>query len=76
MLIEDEPTTGLDSMSRNKFWYLVKYFCEMERERIALICTHHEEEALMFSDTISIMSRGDLVMTTETARALCFLAKL
>ena len=76
ILIEDEPTTGLDSISRNKFWYLVKYFCEKEKDRIALICTHNEEEALMFSDTISIMSRGELVMTAETARSLCFLTKL
>ncbi len=76
LLIEDEPTSGLDSMSRNKFYYLLKYFLDIDKERVALVCTHNEEEALMFSDTISIMSEGRLAMTTETARALCFLAKV
>ena len=29
----------------------------------------------MFSDSITILNEGKLAMTTETARALCFLAK-
>jgi len=56
-LFLDEPTTGLDPLSRRKVWSMVE---ELKRERIVVLTTHSMEEADNLGDTIALMSLGRL----------------
>lgn len=53
----DEPTTGLDPISRRFVWELIK---NMKRNRVVILTTHSMEEAEVLSDRIAIMSEGRL----------------
>src|SRR5487761_205886 len=54
----DEPTTGLDPISRKEFWDLLK---EIGRERFTFLTTHYLEEAEALADSIGILDRGKLI---------------
>lgn len=54
----DEPTTGLDPISRKEFWNLLK---EIGRERFVFLTTHYLEEAEALADEIGILDRGRLI---------------
>ncbi|MGI0090740.1 MAG: ATP-binding cassette domain-containing protein [Nitrososphaerales archaeon] len=54
----DEPTTGLDPISRKEFWGLLK---EIGRERFTFLTTHYLEEAEELGDRIGILDRGRLI---------------
>lgn len=54
----DEPTTGLDPISRREFWELLK---EIGRERFSFLTTHYLEEAEELADNIGVLDRGRLI---------------
>lgn len=54
----DEPTTGLDPISRREFWATLR---EIGRERFAFLTTHYLEEAEELGDRIGILDQGRLI---------------
>ena len=54
----DEPTTGLDPISRKEFWELLK---EIGKERFTFLTTHYLEEAEELSDRIGVLERGRMI---------------
>jgi len=54
----DEPTTGLDPISRREFWDLLK---EIGKERFTFLTTHYLEEAEALADSIGILERGKMI---------------
>ena len=54
----DEPTTGLDPISRREFWEILK---DIGKERFVFLTTHYMEEAEELSDQIGILDAGKLV---------------
>jgi ABC-2 type transport system ATP-binding protein len=54
----DEPTTGLDPISRKEFWDFLK---EIGKERFTFLTTHYLEEAEELADRIGILERGRMV---------------
>ncbi len=54
----DEPTTGLDPISRKDLWGTLK---EVGKERFTFLTTHYLEEAENLADRIGILERGKLV---------------
>ena len=53
----DEPTTGLDPISRREFWETLR---EVGKERFTFLTTHYLEEAEELGDRIGILDRGRL----------------
>ncbi|MDG6995621.1 MAG: ABC transporter ATP-binding protein [Nitrososphaerota archaeon] len=54
----DEPTTGLDPISRREFWTILK---EARKDRFTFLTTHYMEEAEELADEIGILSQGRLI---------------
>lgn len=54
----DEPTTGLDYLSRKDLWQLLS---KMKRDRLIILTTHYLEEAEILGDLIMILDRGKLI---------------
>lgn len=54
----DEPTTGLDYLSRKELWQLLS---KMKKDRLIILTTHYLEEAEILGDQIMILDRGKLV---------------
>lgn len=54
----DEPTTGLDPVSRREFWDLMK---EIGKGRFTFLTTHYLEEAEALGDRIGMLEGGRLV---------------
>jgi ABC-2 type transport system ATP-binding protein len=54
----DEPTTGLDPISRREFWEVLK---EMGNERFTFLTTHYLEEAEQLANQIGILDQGNLI---------------
>jgi ABC-2 type transport system ATP-binding protein len=54
----DEPTTGLDPISRREFWKTLK---DIGKERFTFLTTHYLEEAEQLADHIGILDRGNLI---------------
>jgi ABC-2 type transport system ATP-binding protein len=54
----DEPTTGLDPISRREFWQTLR---EIGKERFTFLTTHYLEEAEQLADEIGILDRGSLI---------------
>ena len=53
----DEPTTGLDPISRRELW---KSLGELSKSHFLVLTTHYLEEAEHLADTIAILDRGKL----------------
>ncbi len=53
----DEPTTGLDPLSRRRVWTMIE---RLKEGRIIVLTTHSMEEADALSDEIGILSNGRL----------------
>jgi ABC-type multidrug transport system ATPase subunit len=51
----DEPTTGLDPISRRFVWDVIK---DMKKNRVVILTTHSMEEAEVLSDRIAVMAGG------------------
>jgi ABC-2 type transport system ATP-binding protein len=54
----DEPTTGLDPISRKDFWEILR---ELARDRFIFLTTHYLEEADQLADTLGILKNGRTV---------------
>jgi len=51
----DEPTTGLDPLSRRKIWNLLQ---EKKKDRVIFITTHYMDEADIVADRKLILNKG------------------
>jgi len=54
----DEPTTGLDPISRKEFWEILR---EIGKERFTFLTTHYLEEAEELADQIGVLDSGKLI---------------
>jgi ABC-2 type transport system ATP-binding protein len=54
----DEPTTGLDPISRRELWEILR---ALGKERFIFLTTHYLEEAEQLADKIAILKDGKLV---------------
>ena len=54
----DEPTTGLDPISRRELWDILR---ELGKDRFIFLTTHYLEEAEQLADRIGILNEGKLV---------------
>ncbi len=54
----DEPTTGLDPISRHEFWDLLR---KVGKEKFTFLTTHYLEEAEALADEIGILDHGKMV---------------
>jgi len=61
----DEPTTGMDPVSRRKVWNLIE---KVKRGRVTLLTTHSMEEADILGDKIAIMKDGRLATVGTSIR--------
>ena len=68
LLILDEPTTGVDPLSRRHFWQLIEHIRDDRPGMSVLIATAYMEEAERF-DWLVAMNRGK-VLATGTHREL------
>lgn len=56
-VVLDEPSTGLDLLSRERLWHAIN---AMRAEKSIILTTHSLEEAETLSDRVAIMSQGTL----------------
>src|SRR5262249_7411609 len=68
ILVLDEPTTGLDPVSRVDVWEMLSRI-KRERQLTILVTTHYMDEADRLCDRIAIIDRGKLV-ALDTPREL------
>jgi ABC-2 type transport system ATP-binding protein len=54
----DEPTTGLDPISRRELWGILR---ELGKTRFIFLTTHYLDEAEQLADQIGILKQGKLV---------------
>ena len=54
----DEPTTGLDPISRNELWNMLE---KLKEDYLIFLTTHYLEEAERLADRIGIMELGHLL---------------
>ena len=54
----DEPTTGLDPISRRELWDILR---ALSKDRFIFLTTHYLEEAEQLADSIGILKEGQLV---------------
>ena len=54
----DEPTTGLDPISRKEFWEILR---RTSKDRFVFLTTHYLEEAEALADEICILDSGKLI---------------
>ena len=54
----DEPTTGLDPISRRELW---KLLASLAKDRFLILTTHYLEEAEQLANTIGILHKGNLI---------------
>ncbi|KAK2490464.1 hypothetical protein MC885_020850 [Smutsia gigantea] len=57
VLMLDEPTSGMDAVSRRAIWGLLQ---QQKRDRTILLTTHFMDEADLLGDRIAIMAKGEL----------------
>jgi ABC-type dipeptide/oligopeptide/nickel transport system ATPase component len=51
----DEPTSGMDALSRRKLWDMLK---KNKAGKIIILTTHYMDEADILGDRIAIMAEG------------------
>jgi len=59
----DEPTTGMDPISRRAVWDLI---LKVKRSRVTVLTTHSMEEADVLGDRIGIMKQGKFIAMGTT----------
>ncbi|MBB3312309.1 ribosome-dependent ATPase [Rhizobium sp. BK196] len=62
LLILDEPTTGIDPLSRRQFWELVDHIRERRPQMSVIVATAYMEEAERF-DWLAALHAGKLIAT-------------
>ena len=55
----DEPTTGLDPISRRELWEILR---DLGKDRFIFLTTHYLEEAEQLADRIGVLNDGKLVL--------------
>lgn len=55
IIFMDEPTTGMDPISRAKVWKLIQ---RLKRKRVVILTTHSMQEADFLSDRIAVIAEG------------------
>lgn len=65
ILFLDEPTSGVDPLSRRRFWDLIHALTE--QGTTVFVSTHYMEEA-EYCDRLSLMNRGKLIALDTPAR--------
>lgn len=55
IILMDEPTTGMDPVSRRQVWDLIQ---QMKRGRVIIMTTHAMEEAELLSDKLAVLNHG------------------
>ncbi len=68
LLILDEPTTGVDPLSRRQFWNLIEQIRSRRKQMSVIIATAYMEEAERF-DWLAAMNAGK-VLTTGAPEAI------
>ena len=68
LLILDEPTTGVDPLSRRQFWTLIDNIRAQQKNLTVLVATSYMEEAAQF-DEVVMMDDGNII-AQGTAQAL------
>ena len=68
LLILDEPTTGVDPLSRNQFWELITRIRHNRPSMSVLVATAYMDEAQRF-DWLAIMDEGQ-VLASDTPKVL------
>jgi ABC-2 type transport system ATP-binding protein len=71
LLFLDEPTTGLDPVSRRQIWSCVEAF--RARGGSVLLTTHYMEEAHRLCDRVAIIDRGRVIALDTPARLIASL---
>ncbi|MGO4869374.1 MAG: ribosome-associated ATPase/putative transporter RbbA [Roseiarcus sp.] len=66
LLILDEPTTGVDPLSRRQFWELIERMRSRRRGMSVMVATAYMEEAERF-DWLAAMSAGKVLSTGSPA---------
>ncbi|MDO9625244.1 MAG: ribosome-associated ATPase/putative transporter RbbA [Pseudomonas sp.] len=69
LLILDEPTTGVDPLSRNQFWELIERIREERPQMSVLVATAYMDEAQRF-DHLVAMDAGRVLATGSPADLL------
>ncbi|MCQ1856245.1 ATP-binding cassette domain-containing protein, partial [Neorhizobium galegae] len=69
LLILDEPTTGVDPLSRRQFWSLVEDIRRERPEMSVIVATAYMEEAARF-DWLAAMDAGKLLATGSPRQIL------
>jgi ABC-2 type transport system ATP-binding protein len=67
LLVLDEPTTGLDPVSRAAVWEMLRRI-KKERELTVLLTTHYMDEADKLCDRIAIVDHGKIVALDSPLR--------
>jgi ribosome-dependent ATPase len=62
LLILDEPTTGVDPLSRRQFWELIQRMCRRRASMSVVVATSYMEEAEQF-DWLVAMNAGKVLAT-------------
>ena len=57
IILMDEPTTGLDPISRSQVWKLIQ---RIKQGKVVVLTTHSMEEADALSDRIAILAGGEV----------------
>lgn len=60
IIFMDEPTTGLDLISRTSFWNTLG---KLKKDRFFLLTTHYLEEAESLADGVGILDKGKLMVS-------------
>lgn len=59
MIFLDEPTSGMDNLSRRAIWDILESV--RDEKRTLVLTTHHLDEAEVLADRIGIMAKGKLL---------------
>jgi ABC-type multidrug transport system ATPase subunit len=57
LIFLDEPTTGMDPVSRRQVWDIIEH---AKQNRAIVLTTHSMEEADILGDRVAIMAHGSL----------------
>ena len=57
IILMDEPTTGMDPVSRRQVWDLIQ---KMKKDRVLIMTTHAMEEAELLSDKLAVLNHGEV----------------
>ena len=72
VLFLDEPTLGLDVISRRELWKIVK---SLKGSMTIILTTHYMEEAEELSDRIGIMKDGDILFVGSKEELFAYTSK-